>query len=45
VQYGEFTEDNQVAYPVFIALALDKAADECVASDTVGWPVRLADFA
>ena len=45
VEYGEFTEDGKLAYPVFKALRDDKPAAECMVADALGWPSVLADFA
>lgn len=44
VRYGEFTEEGQLAYPIFQALREDKAAQECVIADAAGWPKVLAAF-
>ena len=45
VEYGEFTEDGKLAYPVFRAQREDKSPQECVIADAPGWPALLADFA
>lgn len=45
VQYGEFTEEGQLAYPVFVALSEDTSPEECMVTDTIGWPRRLTEFA
>ena len=44
VEYGEFTEDGKVAYPVFKSLRDDKPPEECMIADAPGWPQVLADF-
>ena len=45
VEYGEFTEDGKLAYPVFKALRDDKTGAECLVADAIGWPRALADYA
>ena len=45
VEYGEFTEDGILAYPVYGALREDKAPHECTIADALGWPILLTDFA
>ena len=45
VEYGEFTEDGKLVYPVFKALREDKSPQECMIADALGWPNLLADFA
>ena len=45
VEYGEITEQGQLAYPVLKALRTDKSPGECTVSDAPGWPGLLADFA
>ena len=44
VEYGEFTEEGVLAYPVFKALRDDKAPSECVIGDAPGWPMELAEL-
>ena len=44
VQYGEFTEDAKLAYPVFQGLRDDKTPGECAISDALGWPSLLAPY-
>ena len=45
VEYGEFSEDGRLAYPMFKALRDDKSPAECMVADAPGWPKVLADFA
>ena len=45
VEYGEFTEDGKLVYPVFKAPRDDKSPADCVIADALGWPRVLADFA
>ena len=45
VEYGEFTEDGKLVYPVFKAFREDKSPQECMIADALGWPNLLADFA
>ena len=45
VEYGGFTEDGKLVYPVFKALREDKSPQECMIADALGWPNLLADFA
>ena len=45
VEYGEFSEDGELAYPMFKALRDDKAPADCMVADAPGWPKLLADFA
>ena len=45
VQYGEFTEYGKLHYSMFKTLREDKAPEECVIADAMGWPKVLADFA
>ena len=44
VEYGEFTEDGILGYPIFKALREDKRAGECTVTDAPGWPRSLPDF-
>ena len=44
VEYGEFSENGRLVYPVFEALRGDKSPVECTISDAPGWPRILADF-
>lgn len=41
VQYGEFTPDGKLRYPVFITQRGDKAASDCTIADAPGWPSQL----
>ena len=41
VEYGEFTEDGILGYPIFKALREDKRAGECTVADAPGWPRSL----
>lgn len=41
VEYGEFTEDGILGYPIFKALREDKLAGECTIADAPGWPRSL----
>lgn len=41
VQYGEFTLDGKLRYPVYITLREDKAAVDCMITDAPGWPSQL----
>ena len=45
LEYGEFTEGGDLAYPVFKGLRDDKSPTECAVADAPGWPDILADFA
>lgn len=45
VEYGEFSEDGKLVYPVFKALRDDKTPSECIIADVLGWPRLLADLA
>jgi DNA ligase-1 len=45
VEYGEFSDDGKLVYPMFRALRDDKSPAECTISDALGWPRVLADFA
>ncbi|PZC45694.1 MAG: bifunctional non-homologous end joining protein LigD [Chloroflexi bacterium] len=41
VEYGEFTVDGRLRYPVYVRMRPDKSPDECVLSDVPGWPRSL----
>lgn len=45
VEYGEFSEDGELTYPMFKALRDDKSPGDCVVADAPGWPKLLGDFA
>jgi bifunctional non-homologous end joining protein LigD len=45
VEYGEFSADGRLVYPVFQASRSDKLPVDCTISDAPGWPILLADFA
>lgn len=45
VEYGEFSEDGELAYPMFKTLRDDKSPADCMVADAPGWPKLLADFA
>lgn len=38
VEYGEFTVDGKLRYPVYLRTRVDKDPKECVLSDAPGWP-------
>lgn len=38
VEYGEFTVDGRLRYPVYVRMRPDKLPDECLLSDAPGWP-------
>ncbi len=38
VEYGEFTMDGKLRYPVYLRLRDDKAPDDCTLEDAPGWP-------
>ena len=38
VEYGEFTLDGKLRYPIFIGMREDKEAADCTLSDAPGWP-------
>ena len=38
VEYGEFTLDGKLRYPIFIGMREDKDAADCSLSDAPGWP-------
>ena len=42
VEYGEFTVDGKLRYPVFIALRDDKSPTDCRIVDAPGWPSALS---
>ncbi|MCE2404022.1 MAG: non-homologous end-joining DNA ligase [Dehalococcoidia bacterium] len=44
VEYGEFSEDGELTYPMFKALRDDKSPGDCIVADAPGWPKLLADF-
>lgn len=44
IEYGEFTEEGRIVYPVFKALREDKSPAECILADAPGWPSILAGF-
>jgi DNA ligase D-like protein (predicted ligase) len=38
VEYGEFTVDGKLRYPIYLRHREDKVAIECILSDAPGWP-------
>ncbi len=38
VEYGEFTLDGKLRYPIFIGMREDKEAADCTLTDAPGWP-------
>jgi DNA ligase D-like protein (predicted ligase) len=38
VEYGEFTIDGKLRYPIFLRLRDDKSPTDCTQSDAQGWP-------
>jgi len=38
VEYGEFTLDGKLRYPIFIGIRDDKEAADCTLNDAPGWP-------
>ena len=38
VEYGEFTLDGKLRYPIFIGMREDKEAVDCTLTDAPGWP-------
>ncbi len=38
VEYGEFTVDGKLRYPIFLRLRDDKAPMDCTVNDAPGWP-------
>ena len=38
VEYGEFSEDGKLAYPVFKGIREDVAPEDCLTNETPGWP-------
>lgn len=43
VQYGEFSTDGKLRYPVYMTMREDKAPPECTLQDAPGWPAELSD--
>lgn len=41
VQYGEFSTDGKLRYPVYMTMREDKAPPECTLQDAPGWPEQL----
>ena len=41
VQYGEFSMDGKVRYPVYMNMREDKAPPDCTLQDAPGWPAEL----
>ncbi|MBI4219964.1 MAG: ATP-dependent DNA ligase [Chloroflexi bacterium] len=41
VEYGEFTENGHIRYPVYLALMDDKDPQDCVIDEAPGWPKEL----
>ncbi len=38
VEYGEFTTDGKLRYPVYLRPRVDKDPEDCTLSDAPGWP-------
>ena len=38
IEYGEFTVDGKLRYPIYLRLREDKVAADCTLSDAPGWP-------
>ncbi len=45
VQYGEFSTDGKLRYPVYMTMREDKAPPDCTLQDAPGWPEKLLDRA
>ncbi len=43
VQYGEFSTDGKLRYPVYMTMREDKAPPDCTLQDAPGWPVELSE--
>lgn len=41
VEYGEFTENGLLRYPVYVGLTDDKAPEDCLVDEAPGWPREL----
>ena len=41
VQYGEFSTDGKLRYPVYLTMREDKAPPDCTLQDAPGWPEGL----
>ena len=38
VEYGEFTTDGKLRYPLYLRPRVDKDPEDCTLSDAPGWP-------
>jgi len=38
VEYGEFTTEGKLRYPVYLRPRVDKDPEDCTLSDAPGWP-------
>jgi bifunctional non-homologous end joining protein LigD len=41
VQYGEFSTDGKLRYPIYMTMREDKAPPDCTLQDAPGWPTEL----
>ena len=41
VQYGEFSTDGKLRYPIYMTMREDKAPPDCTLQDAPGWPTDL----
>ena len=41
VEYGEFSEDGNLAYPIFKGIRGDVSPEDCLAAEIPGWPRQL----